>query len=111
MSILDLILVKTTPCDQLEGATATELAIEAGVPSIICQAIAERGRVGKEKYNTELRGPWPAGTVEALQELFDATAYLLVSGKEEDRIDAIVIAGIAERIIRRLSLCRVGYNR
>ncbi len=73
----------TVPCDQREGPTALELALQLGLPPQVLADLQARAALGRERYGAQLRAPWPQGLDEALPELLDAVAYLLVSGQPD----------------------------
>ena len=73
----------TVPCDQRDGPTALELAERAGLPPQVLVDLQARAQLGRDRYGVALRAPWPQGLHEALPELLDAVAYLLVSGHPE----------------------------
>lgn len=75
----------TVPCDQHEGPTALVLAEQAGLPPQVLVDLQARAALGRERYGVELRSPWQQGLHEALPELLDAVAYLLVSDHPEAR--------------------------
>jgi len=69
----------TVPCDQLTGPTALQLALDEGLPPQVLADLAARAQLGRGRYGTVLRAPWAQGLDEALPELLDAVAYLLVA--------------------------------
>jgi len=90
----------TVPCDQLHGPTALQLAVQAGLPPQVLADLDARAALGRERYGVQLRAPWPQGLDEALPELLDAVAYLLVSGHAEALPMVRELVPLVERLQR-----------
>jgi len=90
----------TVPCDQLDGPTALQLAVQAGLPPQVLADLDARAALGRERYGVQLRAPWPQGLDEALPELLDAVAYLLVSGHPEAQPLVRELVPLVERLQR-----------
>ena len=90
----------TVPCDQRTGPTALEMAEQAGLPAQVLVDLQARAALGRERYGVQLRAPWPQGLDEALPELLDAVAYLLVSGHPEAKPLVRELVPLVERLQR-----------
>ena len=62
--------------------------------------LAARARLGRDKYGTVLRAPWPQGLDEALPELLDAVAYLLVVQRPEAQRLVAELVPLVQRLQR-----------
>lgn len=91
---------KTTPCDQLDGPTALQLAEKMKLPSQVLVDLQARAALGRDRYSVQLRAPWPQGLDEALPELLDAVAYLLVCGHSEAQPIVRELVPLIERLQR-----------
>jgi hypothetical protein len=99
----------TVPCDQRQGPTALQLALELELPPQVLTDLQARAALGRERYGVQLRSPWPQGVSEALPELLDAVAYLLVSGHTEAKPLIRELVPLVERL-QRLSTGKSAFH-